>query len=314
MDMSFDLYYNDENIGGKIDVLRIRKSLCDHSNPLELPNAKFIRYFRLNKEAFCFLLNEMKEHFHKHVRGAAIPPILKLCATLRFLADGGYQKCSGNDFNIGLAQPTTSLVIKEVLNITEQRICAQWIKIPMTEEEQNASKVSFYSKSAFPEVVGCIDGTHVRIISPRKEVQHLYLNRKGYYNLNVMILWDYKMSIRYVDARHAGASHDSFVFNVSDLKVHFQNNKQNNTWILGDAGYPLHKFLMTPYRLAEASSPQARYNTVHSKARNIVERTTGVLKSRFRCLLSVRGLHYTSEKATQIVNACCAFKLNKFIK
>ncbi|XP_050334417.1 putative nuclease HARBI1 [Bactrocera neohumeralis] len=98
------------------------------------------------------------------------------------------------------------------------------------------------------------------------------------------------------------ANYDSFVFNVSDLKVHLQNNIQNNTWILGDAGYPLHKFLMTPYRLAEASSPQARYN---SKAWNIVERTIGVLKSRFRWLLSVRGVHYTPEKATQIVNACC---------
>ncbi|XP_018800015.1 PREDICTED: uncharacterized protein LOC108975761 isoform X3 [Bactrocera latifrons] len=45
MDISVDLYYNDENIGGKIDVLRIRKSLRDRSNPLELPNAKF--YFVL---------------------------------------------------------------------------------------------------------------------------------------------------------------------------------------------------------------------------------------------------------------------------
>ncbi|XP_039967809.1 putative nuclease HARBI1 [Bactrocera tryoni] len=124
----------------------------------------------------------------------------------------------------------------------------------MTVKKQNASKVSFYSKSAFPGVVGCIDGTHVRIISPRKEVHHLYLNRKGYYSLNVITLCDSKMSIRYVDARHASANHDSFVFNVSDLNVHLQNNIKNNTWILGDAGYPLHKFLMTPYRLAKASS------------------------------------------------------------
>ncbi|XP_018800013.1 PREDICTED: uncharacterized protein LOC108975761 isoform X1 [Bactrocera latifrons] len=135
MDISVDLYYNDENIGGKIDVLRIRKSLRDRSNPLELPNAKFVSYFRLNKEAFCFLLNEMKEHLHKRVRGTAIPPILKLWATLRFLADGGYQKSSGNDFNIGLAQPTISSVIKDGLNIIEQHICAQWIKIQMTENE-----------------------------------------------------------------------------------------------------------------------------------------------------------------------------------
>ncbi|XP_039968711.1 putative nuclease HARBI1 [Bactrocera tryoni] len=125
-----------------------------------------------------------------------------------------------------------------------------------------------------------------------------------------MILCVYKMSIRYVDARHAGANHDSFVFNVSDLKVHLQKNIQNNTWILGDAGYPLHKFLMTPYRLAEASSPQARYNTAHSKARNIVERTIGVLKSTFRFLLSVRGLLHSRKG---YANCECLLRIAQYL-
>lgn len=135
------------------------------------------------------------------------------------------------------------------------------------------------------------------------------------------------MVIRYVDARHAGANHDSFVFNTSDLKFHLQRNIQSNSWILGkaglyihyknkffeimlkgDAGYPLQSFLMTPFRMAETGSPQTRYNTIHSKARNIVKRTILVLKSRFRCLLSARALHYSPEKATQIANACCALQ------
>lgn len=37
MDISLDLYYNDKNVGTKPDVLRIRKNLCDRSNPLDLP-------------------------------------------------------------------------------------------------------------------------------------------------------------------------------------------------------------------------------------------------------------------------------------
>ena len=48
---------------------------------------------------------------------AAIPPIIKLCAVLRFLADGSYQKCSGNAFNVGVAESTLSLIL--------HRKCAQ---------------------------------------------------------------------------------------------------------------------------------------------------------------------------------------------
>ncbi|TMW48036.1 hypothetical protein DOY81_006880 [Sarcophaga bullata] len=114
------------------------------------------------------------------------------------------------------------------------------------------------------------------------------------------------MNVQYVDARHPGANHDSLIFNLSDLKTYLQRNAQGNCWILGDAGYPLRPYLMTPFRTADGGSPQARYNTIHAKGRNIVERTIGILKSKFRCLLSVRGLHYSPEKATQIVNICCA--------
>ncbi|KNC24528.1 hypothetical protein FF38_00719 [Lucilia cuprina] len=39
MDTSIDLFYNDISDDDTINVLRIRKSLRDHSNPLELPSA-----------------------------------------------------------------------------------------------------------------------------------------------------------------------------------------------------------------------------------------------------------------------------------
>lgn len=76
--------------------------------------------------------------------------------------------------------------------------------------------------------------------------------------------------------------------------------------IIGDSGYPCEPWLITPYRDAAEGSRQARFNKKHAKARNIVERTIGVLKGRFRCLLGARKLHYSPKKAVQIVNACCA--------
>lgn len=153
---------------------------------------RFISYFILNKEGFTYVLNEIKDFLKQPVRMSAIPPILKLCTALRFFANGNYQKSSNKDFNLGLAQPTVSIVLKEVLDVINKRICGQWIKATLSEEEQNRSKFSFFSHTGFPGVIGCVDGTYVRIIAPEKGLQHLYLNEIGYYSLNVMIVSIFK--------------------------------------------------------------------------------------------------------------------------
>ena len=63
---------------------------------------------------------------------------------------------------------------------------------------------------------------------------------------------------------------------------------------------------MTPYRSAAGGSHESNFNSKHAKARNIVERTIGVLKLRFRCLLGACELHYGPNKASHIANVCVA--------
>ncbi|KOB70091.1 putative nuclease HARBI1 [Operophtera brumata] len=71
-----------------------------------------------------------------------------------------------------------------------------------------------------------------------------------------------------------------------------------------DAGYPLREHLMTPVENAVEDSPEGRYNIKHKRARNLVERAFGVLKSRWRCLLAAREMHYAPRTAGRITIAC----------
>lgn len=115
------------------------------------------------------------------------------------------------------------------------------------------------------------------------------------------------MVIRAIDACRPGSSHDSLIWSISKTKSYFSrcyDNGERGNWLLGDAGYALQPFLLTPYRDPQAATRQHKFNERHASARNVVERTIGVLKSRFRCLSHI--LSYQPLKAIRIINVCCA--------
>ncbi|XP_036329399.1 uncharacterized protein LOC118741506 [Rhagoletis pomonella] len=77
-----------------------RRILRDHSNPLEVPESVFVSNYRVNKDAFIMLLNVVDPH----IKGTSIPTQLQLAATLRFLAEGGFQKAVGKDSCIAMGE------------------------------------------------------------------------------------------------------------------------------------------------------------------------------------------------------------------
>ncbi|XP_035228557.1 putative nuclease HARBI1 [Stegodyphus dumicola] len=164
--------------------------------------------------------------------------------------------------------------------------------------------------AGFPGVIGAIDCTHVKIVAPPRNdstcPEHIFVNRHCSHSINVQMICDANQKIISCNAKFPGSTHDAFIWRTSAVRRIMQeiSSAENTTWLLGDSGYPLEEGLLTPRLDSLENSPDQRYNVALCKTRNVIERCFGVLKSRFRCLLGEKVLHYRPQVAGKIINAC----------
>lgn len=90
-------------------------------------------------------------------------------------------------------------------------------------------------------------------------------------------------------------------FGSNDSHPCFSLGYRINGTLIGDTGYALRPWLMTPIP-HPASRAERRYNSSLSRTRVIIEQVFGQLKRRFPCL-SI-GLRVCPVRATTIVLAC----------
>lgn len=141
----------------------------------------------------------------------------------------------------------------------------------------------FYNIAKFPRCVGAIDCTHVKIISPGRLDGEIYRNRKGYFSINVQSICDADLRIQNIVCTFPGSTHDSTIFNHSKIRGEFERGEMGNSILVGDSGYSLKTYLMTPF-LNPNGDGQNVYNEAQIRTRNVVERSYGVWKKRFPVL------------------------------
>lgn len=116
-----------------------------------------------------------------------IRPDIKLATFLRFVATGSYQQTVGNENVSSTSKSSAGRIIRECLQLFEDWICPLWIRKPSPAEERETMEAIF-SSTGFPGVIGCVDGTHIRIKSPGEDLKRMYYNRKGYYSINATVV------------------------------------------------------------------------------------------------------------------------------
>ncbi|KAL5545998.1 hypothetical protein UlMin_005685 [Ulmus minor] len=144
---------------------------------------------------------------------------------------------------------------------------------------------------------------------------------QGFTSQNVMAVVDFEMKFTYLVAGWEGSCHDARVLNVATSNPAFMfPHAPEGKYYLVDAGYKNKPGFLAPFRGQNYHLHDCRredgdrrkeiFNYRHASLRNVIERTFGVWKSRFRIL---RGIpRYPLEKQRDIIIACAV--LHNFIK
>ncbi|VDI73724.1 Hypothetical predicted protein [Mytilus galloprovincialis] len=243
----------------------------------EFSDEELRQRYRFGRETIGYLSDLMRGDLERGTnKETALSVEQQVMIALRFYGSGSHLQVVGD--TMGFDKSTVSRVIDRV---TDSLVAMKddFISWP-DNQRKNVIRAGFYEKAGFPNVVGCIDGTHIRITGPSID-EPAFVNRKA---------------------------HDSHVFRTSAIGQHLENGYRGigQGVLLGDSGYPCRQFLLTPYRQPAAGRGQARFNRRHCSTRSTIERTFGIWKKRFH-ILGSEIQNETNDKAESSIAFACVF-------
>ncbi|XP_067284070.1 putative nuclease HARBI1 [Pseudorasbora parva] len=272
------------------------RAFRDRSDPLAFNDSYLYERYRFSRDGIayiCRLLNPYIANNTRRNRALTVPQTV--CIALRFFASGTFLYTVGDAENISKASVcrsvrTVYLSLKRLLNV--------FITFPGHKAIRTV-RHAFYGIAGFPNVIGALGCTHVRIKCPSGPHEADFVNRKSVHSINVQMISDADCIVTNVEAKWPGSVHDCRIFRASSLYQQVYAGEFSGV-LLGDKGHPCLPYLLTPYQEPQ-TGPQNRFNVALSKTRVRIEMTFGILKARFNCL---RRLRVSPERASQIVAAC----------
>ncbi|XP_045026130.1 putative nuclease HARBI1 [Daphnia magna] len=214
---------------------------------------------------------------------------------LQFYATGTFQTVIGNVLRYSQSSVSRSIT---AVSLALSLISGQHIYFS---DNLTMLKNDFSDIARIPGIIGCVDGTHVRLQRPTL-FEKAYVNRKNYHSINVQGICDANNRFLNICATKPGSCHDSSIFKGSAVGKKFEAGHFGSGFLLGDSGYANTPFLFVPYTdLVE--NYKIRFNVAHKTTRCVIERSFVILKKRFHVFHSETRM--TPTKVSWITVACC---------
>jgi hypothetical protein len=274
---------------------------------------EFLYCFRLSRESFFLLLEEMKTRlaFRDCIKYKKQRPVEY--QLLVFLYRVGKEGTSGGSIAVGsffgIGKGSVNNYVRRCVRALHE-IKDEVIYWPDQDEKDDMkSRVCSYG---FRHCVGIIDGTLVVLDFKPEKYHECYYSRKSCYAINVMVVCDDRKRITYYNAGWPGSTHDNRVWRNSRL---FQKREEYFSYleyILGDSAYSSSSVMVQAFKKHAATvflpEDQEKFNTLLAQVRIASEHCIGILKGRFQCLkrinIKLKNGRKEVKEVVDIVGAC----------
>lgn len=168
-----------------------RKPKNEHYWDVTVPlynSQEFFEHFRVSREVFHNISQQYAESEIFKYQSGAYGKVSAQQQTLIFLWFAGHATASFTDVSdrFDISKGTLFNIIDRLTRFLSG-IAGQIIVWPSPQEKQDIEE--HFRQNGLPNVIGAIDGTHIKIDKPQTDPES-YLNRKQYYSIQVRHMSD----------------------------------------------------------------------------------------------------------------------------
>ncbi|VVC91989.1 unnamed protein product [Leptidea sinapis] len=257
----------------------------------------YVTKFKMHKKTMQSLLNYLKD-FYTNASLSIIPLSIKVHIFIYHLTtDTSLSEVSEY---FGISKSSVSYIFHEIATLlSEQRF--NFINWPSL-EEQHITRVKVNSRCGFPNCVGFIDSSRLKVGSKQNQGNSKIVLLQAVCDENLMF-FD-------IHIGEIGNTHKNKVFKDSQLGHELKNFIEFDNHILGSTEYKLRKNLITPFIPDEPlTNDELRFNEIHRKASTHIGQAFDLLRQRFKKLNNITL--NKPEAVKKLITAACV--LHNFI-
>ncbi|XP_060208534.1 protein ANTAGONIST OF LIKE HETEROCHROMATIN PROTEIN 1-like [Lycium barbarum] len=284
------------------------KAWWDQCNSPDFPEEEFKKAFRMGKDTFELICNELNSVVAKEntMLRDAVPVKQRVAVCIWRLATGEPLRLVSKRFGLGIS--TCHKLVLEVCTAIRTVLMPKYLQWPDEEKMRNI-KDEYEAMSGIPKVVGSMYTTHIPIIAPKISVaayfnkRHTERNQKTSYSITVQGVVDPRGVFTDVCIGWPGSMPDDQVLEKSALFQRANTGLLNGVWIVGSSGYPLMDWVLVPYTQQHLTWTQHAFNEKIGEVQRIGKEAFVRLKRRWSCLQ--KRTEVKLQDLPVVLGACC---------